>query len=452
MNFTPSKTDRADNCRKMAEMLNSHVRQFTAAPSASAIFEGKPGAARNISGNSEIGWHLAMRYDKKLQVASWTAKGPVTMRELTGWSTPPVGAFIQGLSGADNRLVFGGLGYSSAGPFSFGEFDIDTGRLIKLSAVGTAESFYATCTESTQGLVGVIFDNSDSDKVVFHAFQRFIKEGRSGWWSQPYKFPAQGTGFGQSYHLTSCIGPDGYLWVFYTNDGGKRIGLIRFYIMHDYLCLASFDDNWLPSGMAYVSCSGENPPISATFEAEKNRILLAYQCHPSQPHDCPGTTLAYKWLVTSVTIENSWLIKYEPLFVLPWMCRQEDYPIPTLFPRTEGIHYFLREQQQSNCEYRWNTGVEVNGTIHQGPAYPNGKVISTSPDGFLLLYDRGLHKSSIVRFPFQPVFNVMWEHAPGDVLQASTDLITWTTIAYTRPPVTFVQSDGYKFFKVLTPA
>lgn len=427
-------------------------------------FEGKPAGARQISGNQRDGWILGMRYENQIQMAKWGVDGNITQTPLN-WPEAPTGGYVQGL--VDGRLIFGGLA-SASGPYRFGEFDLQTNALKKISEVGTTESQHATCTEIPGvGLAGVVFDKTTSESgppnIVFHAFLRFVKDGEPGWWSQRFEYPAH-TGFGQAYHLTSCMGPDGLLWVFFTRDSGKTIGLIRFGAMAapgvapDYLCLYTFSDEWVPQEIDGVSCSGESPPISATFDERNRRILLMYQCWPDIPPTCPGNTNAYRWSVAEVTLGH-WAIQHRLIATSDWIDRQEDFPVPSIWPRREGNYFLARGQSSSDCAYFWQPGILSGDVFHKDATLPDGKVVSTSPDGWVLLWNRATNTSDIVRIHFLPELTlpngaVDWNpFHPGDVLEQSADLVNWHPMPYAgRPPVPLAANQAHAFLRVRRPA
>lgn len=414
-----------------------------------------------ISGNQARGWGLVMRrdittppYGQEVSLARWGTEGEVAFHKLDiGFSDG-----MQALAGT--KLIVGSFG--ALGPTQFSEIDFDTGALSYSTQVGGDKSLNGAMVGLyNTGVAGVIFSNSPSGKVVFDAFYRapvvpYPGVSEPTWITKHYEMPAL-LGFGQAYFPTAVQGPDGLVWVFFCRDSAGTIGLIRLRCVGNTLELVDFTDQLIGTGHGAMSPSGENLWPFCAVDKRNNRILLCYQNQPHLFTSCQGFRVASRHAITEVLSDKSVSLRAVNDWWTPHI--SYGYAIPALWPRPDG-NYFAIEKLNVNgdCKLSWQLGMEKDGVFMVGSVLPEGRILSTSLDGWLFMYDRASNTSDLINLRFPPEITIRrsgsdvvinWDSAsPSDVLESSADMQSWSPVPYAQRPVRLPANEAARFFRV----
>lgn len=397
----------------------------------------------------------------------WTRSNPeVQFVELADYPGIDFSLGFQGYADLDSRFVIGGkLPPHLASAPQICEYDPRTGAKLFQTAFGDLTTRGSTAVQLGVGnaIAGVACnDPSPMNEVQLEAFYRPprlllslpgqpLLEPR--WWFQRFTFP---TTFGTSalrMELSSVLETAKRFAVYITRDSAGTIGRAQFEIEGPGLKLLGFNERFIDTNLGDVSPSGEYLLITAVQDG--NRTLLAYQNQPHATVQSPtGTKITSRWAITEVLEDGS----FHLLGVTPWWSLHSgEYPRPIIMPRPDGIYFALHYVDDAYSQ-GWKVGVFKDRNFQVMSELPNGRIRSYSADGWLLKEDRATREVDLIRLRPPPELTlsmmsgfafVRWDKAaPTDVLEASSDLKTWTPIATGLPPVKVPGDKPAQFFRV----
>lgn len=338
-------------------------------------------SAPRISGNSRSGWALAIRQGNSHSLLRWNSGTVATL-----FPTTLAGFNHVFQARVDARLAVGAL-LSAGGPCYVTEVDFNSGAVLLNVVLGTEASLGGCAVEMTGGgatgggALGVVFDKSTADKLVFHAFQR---AALGAWTSSRFEFPVT-RGFGQAYFSSGVRGPDGLAWIFFTRDSAATIGLIRLRAANgNGPELVDFNDAFIGSHQDGISPSGENLHVTSAVDA-RGRIYLLYQNWPHQNSTCPFRLLTSRHALTEVYPDKSVRLLAQP----DWWTPHVNYPVPVLIAEQKGLRFALEYQNINDgsqyfgdCALGWRTGL-VKSRFEATGSWPEGRVLAFSTDGWV---------------------------------------------------------------------
>jgi len=415
-------------------------------------FQGQLNCVPNISGDQRRGWAMVYlrtleTYEQEITMARWGIDGEIrnVKLPLTRRISPSSGN--QAMAGA--RLILGaGMSYSS--PAYFYELDFETGEVLHETQIGDKVVNIVPIQLANGGVAGICMQNSNvpgstvTPPVRFTAYYRAPLTGSPHWWSRTYEFSVL-TGFGQAYSVSGVEASDGTIWVFFTHDSARTIGLIRFRIKGFELELIEFNHLFIPLTRGLpIEPSGEFPSIFAAADTRNKRIILTYrnglpgntECQPTGYH------ISYRVAITEVKEDKSMRVLSVPGL---WSWQGGHY-MAAVWPRREGIYYlFDYIGVGSGCGLGYKLGRFVDGAFQMATDWPGFDLMAVSKDGWILAYNSGTATSDLIRLVFVPEISIRdlgqnveidWEPGlPSDVLLENANYGGWRSIWIGVPPV-----------------
>lgn len=257
---------------------------------------------------------------------------------------------------------------------------------------------------------------------------------------------------------------DGVIHLFWVSDSYGKVGRARFTATGQ---LVDVEPAFLASGS--LSPSVEFPRLVAMRDAD--RILLAYQNVPHSDHKNCSAALENKTVLSSRTVIAAVYPDdhREQVALLDWPSYHKSAPWPCIWPRRSGgevLIYFYNEWLNPDaCSLTWRAGVLQEGGEMGFVDVGEGKIEAWSDDGWIMFAGRMGDNAQLRKVNFEPTltierwstqaqvvteFRVTWDNArPGQQLESSADLVTWTDVpGATAPPVIVPNAGGQQFFRV----